>query len=211
MVLKLAESLAHAIIAAMLPYLVRTYKQDFGKIAITQIPKWFKPTTRAHSQDAFWNSKEECVQNKSNKMLLEAILDNDNLYWESDIIEQAPPKCKRIQAEDKSMMDSVSTMKTAISSIKTKQTMEKSNTTMAQAQCTATQGTPQDLQTVVLQMTTITQLTEQVSTLQMAHNKINVKLDCLTDIFLANTPQNKTPSPSKHKARDLKGDSGQQP
>jgi len=39
MVLKSAESVAHAMIAAMLPYLVWMYKVDFRRTATSQIPK----------------------------------------------------------------------------------------------------------------------------------------------------------------------------
>jgi len=56
---------------------------------------------------------------------------------------------------------------------------------------------------------TITQLTEQVSTLQMAHNKINSKLNRLTEMIMANVAQQKIPSPLKHKAGGLQGDSSQ--
>jgi len=57
---------------------------------------------------------------------------------------------------------------------------------------------------------TITQLTEQVSTQQMAHNKINSKLNCLTEMIMANVAQQKIPSPLKHKAGGLQGDSSHQ-
>jgi len=63
---------------------------------------------------------------------------------------------------------------------------------------------------VVSQITMITQLTKQVSTLQMAHNKIKSKLDNLTEMFMANTLHQKTPSSSKQKAGSLQRDSSQQ-
>jgi len=53
---------------------------------------------------------------------------------------------------------------------------------------------------VVLQVSMITQLTEQVSILQLAHNKINSKLDKLSKFIMAQSATNKTPSPLKHKA-----------
>ncbi len=42
--LKSANSLAHAMIAALLPYVKWTLEARFGKIATKQVPKWFKPT-----------------------------------------------------------------------------------------------------------------------------------------------------------------------
>ena len=41
--LKSADSLAHAMIAALLPYLKWTLEAKYGKIAMAQVPKWFKP------------------------------------------------------------------------------------------------------------------------------------------------------------------------
>jgi len=40
--LKSADSLSHATIAALLPYLQWTLKAKHGKIATAQVPKWFK-------------------------------------------------------------------------------------------------------------------------------------------------------------------------
>jgi len=59
--LKSADSLAHAMIAALLPYLTWTLEAQHGKVASTQVPKWFKPATRIHVADAFWDPKEECI------------------------------------------------------------------------------------------------------------------------------------------------------
>jgi len=41
--LKSANSLAHAMIAALLPYLKWTLETKHGKVATAQVPKWFKP------------------------------------------------------------------------------------------------------------------------------------------------------------------------
>jgi len=51
--LKSANSLAHTMIAALLPYLKWTLKAKHGKIATAQVPKWFKPATRLQSTEAF--------------------------------------------------------------------------------------------------------------------------------------------------------------
>jgi len=72
--------------------------------------------------------------------------------------------------------------------------------------------TTQDAQTVVSQVSTITQLTEQVSILQLAHNKVNLKLDKLAKFIMAQSATNKTPSPSKRKAAgSLRGSPGDNP
>jgi len=55
--LKLADSLAHAMIAALLPYVKWTLKAKFRKVATLQVPKWFKPTARLHAADAYWDPK----------------------------------------------------------------------------------------------------------------------------------------------------------
>jgi len=94
-VLKSAESVAHAMIAAMLPYLVWMYEANFRRIATSQIPKWFKLAARSCFQDAYWDPKEECMCNKSDEMLLEAISDFNNLYWESDICGMSPTKMQK--------------------------------------------------------------------------------------------------------------------
>jgi len=41
--LKSADSLVHAMIAALLPYLKWMLEAKHGKVATTQVPKWFKP------------------------------------------------------------------------------------------------------------------------------------------------------------------------
>jgi len=72
--------------------------------------------------------------------------------------------------------------------------------------------TTQDAQMVASQVSKITQLTEQVSILQLAHNKINSKLDKLAEFIMAQSATNKTPSPSKCKAASgLRGSPGDDP
>jgi len=68
-----------------------------------------------------------------------------------------------------------------------------------------------DAKTVDSQMSTITQLTEQVSILQLAHNKINTKLDKLTEFIMAQAAKPTPPTQSKHKAAGgLRGSPGQE-
>jgi len=59
--LKSADSLAHAMIAALPPYLKWTLEMKHRKVATSQVPKWFKPAARIQAVDAFWDPKEECV------------------------------------------------------------------------------------------------------------------------------------------------------
>ncbi len=90
--LKLANSLAHAMIAALLPYVKWTLEAKFGKVATSQVPKWFKPTAHLRAADAYWDPKEECVRNKSDDMLNVAMADEDGLYWEAEVVEPLPSK-----------------------------------------------------------------------------------------------------------------------
>jgi len=50
-----------------------------------------------------------------------------------------------------------------------------------------------DAKTVDSQMSTITQLTKQVSILQLAHNKINSKLNKLTEFIMAQVAKPTSP------------------
>jgi len=78
------------------------------------IAKWFKPVACAHAIDTYWDPHDECVKNASDHMLELANNDTDDLYWAADIM--APtPQWKRAQADNESLDDSVSTVKTAAS------------------------------------------------------------------------------------------------
>jgi len=117
--LKLADSLDHMMIAALLPYVKWTLEVKYGKVVQFQVPKWFKPAARIQAADAYWDPKEECIHNKSDEMLNVAMLDEDGLYWEAEVIKTFPAKRKKIKVDEESVMDSVSMVKTAISSVKT--------------------------------------------------------------------------------------------
>jgi len=65
-VLKSAESHAHAMIAAMLPYLLWLHAQSKPGPKASDLKKWFSPTARRRADDAFWCPKDECVKNQSN-------------------------------------------------------------------------------------------------------------------------------------------------
>jgi len=158
-----------------------------------------------------WDLKEECIRNKSNEMLNVTMADEDGLYWEADAVEVIPAKRKKIKVDKESVTDLVSTVKTAISSVKTRQTNSQQQKPM-EAMPPAKNTTTQDAQTVVSQVLTITQLTEQVSILQLAHNKINSKLNKLAKFIMAQSATNKSPSPSQRKAAGgLRGSPGDNP
>jgi len=105
-------------IAALLPYIKWTLEAQFGKIATTQVLEWFKPMACLHAVDAYWDPKEECICNKSDDMLNVAMVDEEGLYWEMDLVEILLAKQKKIKVDDESVTNSVSMVKMAISSIK---------------------------------------------------------------------------------------------
>jgi len=57
-----------------------------------------------------------------------------------------------------------------------------------------TSKTQTDAKTMDSQMSTITQLTKQVSILQLAHNEINSKLNKLTEFIMAQAAKPATPT-----------------
>jgi len=141
-------------------------------------------------------------------MLNVAMADEDGLYWEAEAVETLPAKRKKIKVDDESVTDSVSTVKTAISSIQQRRTT-RSRQQSSDATPPAKNTTSKEAQTVASQVSTITQLTEQVSILQLAHNEINSKLDKLAEFIMAQSATPKTPSPSKRKAAGgLRGSPG---
>jgi len=98
-------------ISALLPYLQWTISKDKGDQAGPLIAKWFKPVACTHAIDAYWDPHDECAKNASNRMLALANNDTNDLYWAVDVI--APtPKWKQAQADDESLDNSVSTVKT---------------------------------------------------------------------------------------------------
>ncbi len=194
--LKSANSLAHAMIVALLPYLKWTLKAEHGKIAMVQVPKWFKPATCLQSTEAFWDPKEECIRNKSDEMLMAVLSNADRLYWEAEV-QEAPPKQKKIKVDNESVSDSILMVKTAISSIRNRSSHTSAQTTTNEEKVTKT---PTDAKTVDSQMSTITQLTKQVLILQLAHNEINSKLNKLTKFIMAQAAKPVTPTQSKRKA-----------
>jgi len=98
-ILKSAESYAHAMILALLPYLLQKQSKKFEEEAAV-IAKWFKPATQAQVADAYWDPKDKCIKNTSNKMLAQVSTKMVGLYWISNF-PPLSPKWKWNQAEDK--------------------------------------------------------------------------------------------------------------
>jgi len=169
--------------------------------------KWFKPAARLRSNNAFWDPKEECIRNKSDKMLTAALSNANSLYWEAEVQEPVTPKQKKIKVDDELVTDSILMVKMAISSIKTHQHNPSTNKG-SESGVTKKMSTPTDDKTVSSQTSMITQLMEQVSILQLAHNEINSKLDKLTVFIMAQSASTTTPTQSKQKAARSQGSPG---
>jgi len=106
--------------------------------------------------------------------------------------EQVVPTHKKIKFdEDESIMDLLSMVKTTISLLKTR-TSKAASQSFARSCYQYNRQSDGDSQ-----LSTITQLTEQVSILQLAHNKINSKLEKLTKFIMAQSATMTTPSPSE--------------
>jgi len=65
--LKSADSLAHAMIAALIPYVKWMLEAKYGKVAQSQVPKWFKHSAWIRAANAYWDPKEECIHNKAKR------------------------------------------------------------------------------------------------------------------------------------------------
>jgi len=115
---------------------------------------------------------------------------------------------KKIKVDEELVTDLLSMVKTAIY-IKMWQT--KVPRTTVEATTMLTKNTvAQNFQMVALQMSTITQLTEQASILQLTHNEINSKLDKIDQVYNGTVCQQQHPNPSKYKAtRFLQGSPSQ--
>jgi len=62
MVLKSAESQAHAMIAAMLPCLLWQHSQSKPGPKALALKKWFKPAAQRQVEDVIWCPKDECIK-----------------------------------------------------------------------------------------------------------------------------------------------------
>jgi len=132
-------------------------------------------------------------------MLTVALSNANGLYWEAEVQEPVAPKWKKIKVDDKLVMDSILMVKMAISSIKTQQHNPLANKG-SKSGANKKMSTRTDDKTVSSQTSIITQLMEQVSILQLAHNEINSKLNKLTKFIMAQLASTTTPTQSKQKA-----------
>jgi len=117
-------------------------------------------------------------------MLAAALADDDDLYWEADTTKPPSPKCKRPQAEEESLDDSISTIKTAMSVKKVpKSALKGTASTVSRATNQARFAT--DSQTVASQLMTISQLMDMVSAVQQENKTIMSHFDNLNEQIVA--------------------------
>jgi len=92
-------------------------------------------------KEPYWDPVKECVKNTSNKMISLALADANDLYWVVDNKPPLPasPKHKRVQLEEESLNNSVSTMKRALSAKKMNQIRKMQET--SKESTTTTQST----------------------------------------------------------------------
>jgi len=178
-VLKSADSYAHAMISTLLPYLQWKVCKAKSDQAGPIISKWFKPEAQARAVDVYWDPREECVKNASNRMINLSTMDTDNLYWATETSTLAP-KRKRVQADDESLDDSTSTIKTAITT-KSKVLKSALKTTNHTDTTTTHNIKESDATTIASQSSVISQLTEQVSQIKMENKQLLDKFDWLAD------------------------------
>jgi len=65
-------------------------------------------------------------------MLDAAMMTNDDLYWEQDMVKPASPKQKQQEAKEESLNNSISMVKTAMSAKKTPKSALKSSLSKAE-------------------------------------------------------------------------------
>jgi len=107
--------------------------------------------------------------------------DNNDLYWEVDVAPQ-PTKRKRTQIEEKSLNNSILTVKTAVTQKKmaVKSAM-KTLSLMSMTTGSTVPGKSTDAQMVTSQTLAKSQLTEQVSQIKMENKQIMENFDRLAD------------------------------
>jgi len=188
-ILKLAESYAHAMISALLPFLQWKFTKERGDQVASLIAKWFTPTAWVWVADAYWDPWDKCIKNTSNKMLELVTADDDDLYWEAKVTLQ-PVKWKRTQIDKESLNDSVLTVKTAVTQKKTAaKSILKAQTQMATTTGTNTQGGTTDANMVMSQTSVISHLMEQVSQIKIENRQMMECFDQLAaqmEAFLNN-------------------------
>jgi len=125
-----------------------------------------EPMACAWAANAYWDPKEECVKNQSDKMLAQVLAETDDLYWISHV---PPPllKCKHNQADKESLDDLISTVKMAASKNKKQLKSAIKSSTMNQQKKMSFEddkdATLKDTAMVASYNTMISQLTKQDS------------------------------------------------
>jgi len=109
MVMKSAESYAHAIILGIIALSPVAIFKKIGPQASSIFAKWFKLAAWAQAEDAYWDPCEECVKNSSDHMLEQVGTDNNDPYWSTNIT--PTPKWNQTVAEDESLDDIISKIK----------------------------------------------------------------------------------------------------
>jgi len=133
--------------------------------------------------------------------------DTDDLYWATET--PAPnPKQKRVQAEEESLDDSTSMVKTAITT-KSKALKSVLKNTSTTDNLNSTQQKESDATTTASQSSAISQLTEQVSQIKMENKQLLEKFDRLADKMEQFFSSAQTQTPRRH-AGGHRGESGGQ-
>jgi len=206
-VLKSAESQAHSMIAAMLPYLLWQHVHSKSGPKASALKKWFSPTAWRRADDAYWCPKDECVKNQSDEMLAVTLADNNDLYWEMDVLKPPSPKRKRPQEEEELIDDTVSTINTAMSVKKNLKSVLKSSPSTVVRNSQQTQFAS-DNQTVTSQVTSISQLTDMVSAVQQENKTIMSRFDKLAEQMEALLAVQQAPNKSQSPAGGHRSESG---
>ncbi len=143
-------------------------------------------------------------------MLGEAIADDDDLYWEAEKPAPAPtsPKRKRVQVDEESLDDTISTIKSGLSTKKTRKSAMKSTENGDRKPNLTNQ---QDSQTITSQATSISQLTEQVNEIKQTNKTFIARFDQLAEQMAALLAATQTQPNSQRPAGGHQGGSGRQP
>jgi len=129
--------------------------------------------------DAYWDPCGKCAKNSSDHMIDLSTTDTNDLYWSAKTVAPSP-KRKQLQADEESLDDSTSTVKTAIS---TKKQPLKSALKAAHSVETATtqNAKDNDVTTITSQNSAISQLTEQVSQIKLENKQLIDRFDHLAE------------------------------
>jgi len=164
-------------IVGLLPYLLWKFAGNDDMCKRSIISHWFKPEACLWAEDAYWDPQEECIKNTSDLMLSSALAEDDALYWEAEETTPKSPKCQKVQVEEESLNDSVSTIKTAVSTKKLPQSALKNSNSSSQADG---KKSAMDSAMVTSNAMTLSQLTQQVSKIKQSHQAMLDWFDQLT-------------------------------